>query len=87
MNSTIQRYRNYTVITYIKSYRNPGFSTMRANDNETAAKLLCPPLIGSIEEESTVAANWEGIFGPLAGRKVVISFCFQNLLFYRNVSV
>ena len=36
-------------------------------------KLLCPPLIGLIEEESTVAANWEAIFGSLAGRTTSIT--------------
>ena len=59
---------------------------MRANDNETAAKLLCRVQIGRREDVSTVAANFEAIFGPLGGRIVRISSCVHNLFFCRNVS-
>ena len=68
-------------------FQNLRFFTFRFDDNETAAKLLCPPLIGSIEDESTVAANLEAISGPLAGRIVVISPCVKNLLLLINVSL
>ena len=53
---------------------------MRADDNKTAAKLLCPPLIGLIEEESTVAANLEAISGPVGGRIVGYSLCKKKTL-------
>ena len=52
---------------------------MRANDNETAAKLLCRVQIGRREDVSTVAANFEAIFGPLGGRNVLIFSCFHDL--------
>ena len=40
------------------------FWLMRANGNETEAKLLCRVQIGRREDGSTVAANFEAIFGP-----------------------
>ena len=58
-------------------FQNLRFFTFRSDDNKTVAKLLCPPLIGSIEDESTVAANSEAIFGPVGGRIVGYSSCFQ----------
>ena len=40
------------------------FPFKRANDHEPAAKLLCRVQIGLREDGSTVAANFEAIFGP-----------------------
>ena len=40
------------------------FWLMRANGNETEAKLLCRVQIGRRGDVSTVAANVEAIFGP-----------------------
>ena len=37
---------------------------MRANGNEREAKLLCRVQIGRQGDVSTVAANFEAIFGP-----------------------
>ena len=52
---------------------------MRANGNETEAKLLCRVQIGQREDGSTVAANFEAIFGPSDGRNVAIFFFCQKL--------
>ena len=52
---------------------------MRANDNKTAAKLLCRVQVWSIEDVSAVAANLEAIFGTVGGRIVRYCFCRKKL--------
>ena len=54
---------------------------MRANGNETEAKLLCRVQIGQREDVSTVAANFEAIFGPSGGKNGGISSWVQNFFF------
>ena len=46
---------------------------MRANGNGTEAKLLCRVQIRQWGNVTTVAANFEVIFGPSGGRNVAIS--------------
>ena len=58
------------------------FWLMRANGNETEAKLLCRVQIGRWEDGSTVAANFQSIFGPSGGRNVAISSFVQKLLLF-----
>ena len=63
------------------------FWLMRANDNETAAKLLCRVRIGQREDGSTVAANFQSIFGPSGGRNVAIFSFVQNSYCLTNLSL
>ena len=63
------------------------FPFMRDNDNETTPKLLCRVQIGRREDESTVAATFEAIICPVAGRIVGISSCIQNSYCLTNVSL
>ena len=44
-------------------------SAVRINGNISVAKFLSPPLIGSTEDETTVAANLKAIFYPV-GRRI-----------------
>ena len=55
---------------------------MRANGNETEAKLLCRVQIGQREDGSTVAANLQAIFGPSGGRNVAIFSFVKNLFLF-----
>ena len=43
-------------------------SAVRTDDNQNAAMLLCLPLTGSIEDESTAAANPKAIVFNVGGR-------------------
>ena len=54
---------------------------MRANGNETEAKLLCRVQIDRQEDVSNVATNFEAIFGPYAEEMLPFSSCVKNLLF------
>ena len=63
------------------------FPFIRANDHETAAKLLCLVQIRHREDVSTVAANLRAIFTPVGGRNVGISSCIPNSYCLTNVSL
>ena len=58
---------------------------MRANGNETAAKLLRRVQIGSNNDISAVASNSKAIFCPVGGETGVISPCVKNSLLLINV--
>ncbi len=60
---------------------------MRGNGNETEAKLLCRVHIGQQEDGSTVAANFQSIFGPSDGGNDVISSFVQNSYSLTNLSL
>ena len=57
------------------------FPFIRANDHETAAKLLCLVQIRHREDVSTVAANFQVIFGPSGGKNGGITSWVQNFFF------
>ena len=58
------------------------FPSVRAYDNETAAKLVCRGQLGWRKDVSIVAANFEVIFTPVGGTIVLNSSCCQNLILF-----
>ena len=63
------------------------FPSVRAYDNETAAKLVCCGQIEWRKDVSVVAVNFEAIFCPSGGRNVAISSFVQNSYCLTNLSL
>ena len=57
------------------------FQSVRAYDNETAAKLVCRGQIGWRKDLSVNAVNFEAIFGPSGGRMLPFHLCPKFICF------